>query len=252
MTAIMRFDRLTFVYAPSGKQIGRQTPARGVGGFVKYASAACSALIVISILAGCSNAQVRRTPVTDLGEGWFCEMNESRDDWDCVQDQALANNPKPTRLPTDPVEPNPFDEPAPALPEVTASTEGLANPSAAINFDAIAQASIRPDGAAAVMERSPEHFAVQIAITETQALADGFIANHGLEDFEGLITLELAQDDNIYYSVLLGVYDNFAEAQAAVDSRPEALADVQPRIRPLATIQTGITEAEALRIGLSN
>jgi septal ring-binding cell division protein DamX len=215
------------------------------------ASAGCSALIVIALLTGCTNAQVRRTPVTDLGEAWFCEMNETRDDWDCVQDENLARNPQPARLPSDPVEPDPFAEEAPALPKVATPTEGLANPSAAINFDALAQATVRPDTITALLERSPEHFAVQLTATETEALANGFISNYEL-DSEELMTLELAQEDDFYYVVLLGVYDTFAAAEAAVKSLPESLADEQPWIRPLASIQSGITDAEALRMGLND
>jgi hypothetical protein len=252
MTAIMRSDRLVFTYKPADKQISARAGKFNVHRIVRSAITGCSAFLTISLLVGCTNAQVRRTPVTDLGEPWFCEMNETRDDWDCVQDETLANNPKPKRLPTDPVEPNPFDEEAPALPETAASTEGLANPSAAINFDAIAQATQRPDTVSAILERSPEHFAVQLSATETQALADGFISGHGLEGNEDLITLELADKEAFYYVVLLGIYDTFAEAQAAVDSRQDTLADVQTWIRPLSSIQTGITEAESLRLGLSN
>lgn len=252
MTAIMHSDRSNSVNKPAIEQPYTRSRVYYVGKFVRQTGAVCSTLLIISILTGCTNAQVRRTPVTDLGEAWFCQMNETRDDWECVQDEALARNPKPTRLPTDPVEPSPFDEAVPALPAVAAPTEGLANPSAAIDFHAITQAAVRPDAATAVMQRSPEHFAVQLISTETQALADGFISSHDLDDIEDLMTLELAREDEFYYVVLLGVFDNFAEAQAAVASRPESLADVQPWIRPLAGIQAGITDAESLHMGLPN
>ncbi|TNF90106.1 MAG: hypothetical protein EP301_01690 [Gammaproteobacteria bacterium] len=254
----MRSDRLTSAYDSLGKQGDQQTPAstgrNSVGSLVnatRLAVAGCSALIVISLVTGCTNAQVRRTPVTDLGEAWFCEMNESRDDWDCVQDEALARNPKPKRLPTDPVEPSPFDEEVPALPTVATPTEGLANPSAAIDFDALAQATVRPDTITAILERSPEHFAVQLTAMETEALANGFIANYEL-DAEELMTLELAREGDFYYVVLLGLFDTFTEAQAAAESLPESLAEAQPWIRPLAAIQSGIRDAEALRLGLDN
>ncbi len=257
MTGIMRSDCLTFANEitgqPAGEQARREPDCVGKLVTPTAVRTACSVLIIAAVLAGCSNAQVRRTPVTDLGEPWFCEMNENRDDWDCVQDEAAARNPQPERLPTDPVEPSPFDEEAPALPEIAAPTEGLANPSAAINFDAIAaEVTTRPDSITAILDRSPEHFAVQLTATETQALADGFIANHDLQNMEELITLELAREDDLYYVVLLGMFDTFAEAQAAVDTRPESLAEVQPWIRPLASIQSGILDAEKVNLGLSN
>lgn len=256
----MRSDRLTFVYGPlrqhtsalSRTCTGTRTPTTSVGNLVRSMTAAISSLLVVAMLTGCSNAQVRRTPVTDLGEAWFCEMNESRDDWICVQDEALARNPQPARLPSDPVEPDPFEEDIPALPEVATSTQGLANPGAAINFDAIAAATIRPDAVTAILDRSPEHFAVQLAATETQALADGFIANHDLDSYENLVTLELARDEAFYYVVLLDVFDTFEEAEAAVSTLPESFAEVQAWIRPLASIQSGIEDAEALHMGLSN
>lgn len=244
----MRSDRLTFISKPVGPAAGGDHVDSLVNsGWVRNL---CAAAVVLTLLAGCSNAQVRRTPVTDLGEAWFCEMNESRDDWDCVQDDALASNPQPTRLPSDPVEPNPFDEEAPALPVVTTPTAGLANPSAAIDFDALAQATVRPDIITAILERPPEHFAVALATTETQALADGFIANYDLAAIEEITTLELAQDGTFYYIVLLGVFETLEEAQAAVGNLPESMADVQPWIRPVESIQTGIVDAEALRMGL--
>jgi septal ring-binding cell division protein DamX len=92
---------------------------------------------------------------------------------------------------------------------------------------------------------------VQLTATETEALANGFISNYDL-DSEALMTLELAREDDFYWVVLLGVYDTFAEAEAAVKSLPESLADEQPWIRPLASVQTGITDAEALRMGLND
>ena len=61
-----------------------------------YVSRVCTAvLLAIVVQTGCSNAQIRRTPVTPKPTPWFCEMNEARDDWQCVQSAELAANPKP-------------------------------------------------------------------------------------------------------------------------------------------------------------
>jgi hypothetical protein len=246
----MRSDRLSFVYESVGRRpTSTRRPAtssaghpRSVDRFVTFAVVA----LTIGLLTGCSNAQVRRTPVTDLGEPWFCEMNETRDDWDCVRDEALARNPQPARLPTDPVERSPFDEETPALPAGNESAEGLANPSAGIDFTAIEQ-SARTDPAGSVLDRPPEHFAVQLTATETLALADGFIRNHGLEAAEDVFTLELGRDDDLYYVVLFGLYETFDDAQAAIDARPETLAEVKPWIRPLQPIQEGIRQAQGIQ-----
>ena len=68
--------------------------------------------------------------------------------------------------------------------------------------------------------------------------ADGFIASHDLDDFDDLITLELAREQDFYYVVLLGVYDTFAEAlgwsgaKVATRSRPSSSVYAAQMARP--------------------
>jgi len=234
----MRSDRLTSVYFAEPGQMPRLC--------VDHLVALTAGVLLMILLTGCSNAQVRRTPVTDMGEPWFCEMNEARDDWDCVRDETLVRNPKPKRLPSDPAEPDPFAEEIPALPAESSSLAGLANPSSAIDFEAIEDAVVRTDRVQSILALPPEQFVVQLTTAETQALADGFIRNHDLGDVEEAFTLELGRDDDLYYVVLYGIYETFDEAQAAVDEIPEALEEIKPSIRPLESIQIGILEAEAI------
>ena len=73
------------------------------------------------------------------------------------------------------------------------------------------------------------------------------LARHRLAALSGEDVPARASDDYIKR-----LFDTFAEAKAAADSRPESLTEVQPWIRPLATIQSGILEAESLHMGLSN
>lgn len=240
----MHSDRFKIMYLPA-----RSTHPSSSSKIVDRLVILTTGALIIALLTGCSNAQVRRTPVTDLGEAWFCEMNETRDDWDCVRDEALAKNPKPKRLPSDPPEPDPFAEELPALPENAAPAAGLANPSAAIDFEAIEDAVVRTDRVQALLALPPEQYVVQLAATETQALADGFVSNHDLSSTEGAFTLELGQDDTLYYVVVYGPYETIDEAQAAANARPASLEDVKPWIRPLESIQIGILEAEAIRSG---
>ena len=37
-------------------------------------------LLAVVVLAGCSNAQLKRTPVTPRPTPWFCQINESREE----------------------------------------------------------------------------------------------------------------------------------------------------------------------------
>ena len=81
--------------------------------------AVCCALLV----AGCGGSNLRRTPAAERPTPWFCQLNESRDDWECVQDAELARRPRPDRLPTDELpDPEGFTAPPPLInPSVTFS-----------------------------------------------------------------------------------------------------------------------------------
>ena len=65
MTGMMRTERFRMVY---------------------MCAAAMAVVLAVVVLTGCSNAQVKRTPITQRPTPWFCQINESRDDWQCVQD----------------------------------------------------------------------------------------------------------------------------------------------------------------------
>lgn len=226
----MRSDRVIFVY----------NPAR------KFLAPLLVTLAISTLMAGCSNSKLRRTPEAERPTPWFCEMNEARDDWDCVQDEALARKPKPKRLPSDPVEPNPFDEEEALTRTDTDGLSDVANPSAAIDFEALALVQIQSD-VSRVMSLPPEHFTVQLTTTETKPLADGFISENELKEIEELMTLKLASEGTPYYVVLLGLYETEEAAQAAAEARPDSLADIKPWIRPLGAIQAGITAAASSR-----
>lgn len=205
------------------------------------------ALLLAPLVTGCSNSKLRRTPESERATPWFCEINEARDDWDCVQDAELAKNPKPKRLPSDPVEANPFDLNEPLTRQDSAGIDESANPSAAIDF-ALASAAIeRGRDISMLLTMPPEHFAVQLTTTETRAIANRFVRDHGLADRDEVLVLELAQEGTYYYAVVLGTYERQEDAQAAVDARPEELADIKPWIRTLEPIQRGIRDAEAIR-----
>lgn len=206
-----------------------------------------AALLMTSLLSGCSSKKARGTPEAERETPWFCQINESRDDWDCVQDAALAKNPKPKRLPSDPVEANPFDLDQPLTRKDTAGLTEAANPSAAINFE-LAQAAIeRGKEVSLFLTLPPDQFTVQLTTMESRPFANRFVKDRGLEEREDLMVLELAEEGNFYYAVLLGTYEALEDAESAINARPESLTDIKPWIRTLEPIQTGIRDAEALR-----
>ncbi|MEM8769626.1 MAG: hypothetical protein AAGE43_19495 [Pseudomonadota bacterium] len=244
MTRIMRSEYFTFMYDKPADAAVKKIPF-----VILFFTLTC-------LLAGCAGNR-NNTTRQERAEPWFCEINESRESWECVQDEALARTPRPKRLPNDPVE---TAETVVAENELTPATEtiGIANPSAAIDFETAAVAiqqgaTLEPPVAPApaverdalvteLMALPGEHLAVQLAAVATRPLAEAFQRDHELEDS---MILELANDDDLYYVVLMGTYSAFEDAQAAVDGRPESLEAIRPWIRPLEAIQSGIRAAEA-------
>lgn len=217
-----------------------------------YVGGVCGiVMLAVLVLTGCSNAQVRRTPVTPRPTPWFCEMNESREDWQCVQDAALAEHPKPARLPNDPVEPA---TPAQAVGATAAGVAfavedattlaPLADPGAAADTGALDAETVVVDDASEVLAMPEDGYAVQLIATASRDQADAFVSAHGLA---GTMTIQLARDTDFYYVVLLGTYDSFDAAQTAVEHRPASLAGIKPWIRPLLSVQNGVLEARELR-----
>lgn len=211
------------------------------------AAPATVVLLVCLMATACSNSRIKRTPTANLGAPWFCQMNETRDDWSCVQDAELARNPKPQRLPSDIV------AAAPAAPSSAADltegadaaegVNGLADPAAAIGSEALPATAPADDGVESLLAMPASGYAVQLISLPSREMADEFTAIHYLPD---AITLALARDEELYYVVLLGVFPTFDEAEQASHQLPESLADTTPWIRPLKSVQDGIRQARAL------
>lgn len=217
------------------------------------------------VAAGCSNSKLRRTPTAERATPWFCEMDESRNDWECVQNAELARNPKPKRLPGDEPEELPtveFDLPPRQEiqspdPAVDAASGDLVPPTSESEATTGLQpttdrepapplagaAEARSSGEPGLLSLPADYQAVQLVAVANARLADEFISEHGLTD---AIHLQLGRDGSLYHVVLLGVYESYREAQTAAQSRSTSLADIEPWIRPLNSIQDGLREAGSL------
>lgn len=87
----------------------------------------------------------------------------------------------------------------------------------------------------------PEYYAVQLTAMPNQALADKFVNEHpSIEP----VTVTLADADDLYHVVLLGVYENYQSALTAVENRPASLADIEPWIRSMSSVQAAMRDAD--------
>jgi septal ring-binding cell division protein DamX len=223
----------------------------------------CTLMIVLFVLTlpACGGSNLRRTPTAERDTPWFCQMNEARDNWECVQDAELARRPKPERLPGDePPLPEPeripliaptviFEEETASLNEETA----VDAPTTAATAAAIATAETPATDDAAptlsepeeddLLSMSPDLYAVQLIAMANESVADDFKSHHNIDD---ALIVQLATEGELFYVVLLGIYDSFTDAEQAVAERGESLSDIEPWIRPLDTIQSGLREAQRL------
>lgn len=225
--------------------------------------AVCVIVSCLVLVAGCSGSRLRRTPTAAQDTPWFCQLNETRDNWECVQDAELARRPRPERLPTDVVEPE--TEPAPAIqpgvtyepelaPEPRIGSSGTSPVATAATGAAIIETTPAPQPAQVEAPVAPldlmslpgDMYAVQLIAMANEPLANDFVRDH---DIGNAMTLMLGRDGSLYYVVLLGIYESYGAAQRAVDHRPSSLANIKPWIRSLASIQQGVREARSLASG---
>jgi septal ring-binding cell division protein DamX len=83
---------------------------------------------------------------------------------------------------------------------------------------------------------------VQVVALKSERAVERWLTARALT---GMSAARIANGDEIFYIVLLGVYPDFASAQRAVDERPPPLRDLTPWIRPLRALQAAIRAAEA-------
>jgi hypothetical protein len=119
-------------------------------------------IVVGSLVAGCGGRVERppETPVTLIPErgGWFCQPHPSGSGWQCVQDPALAANPRPDRPPPQPPADATEDArtPPPAAPSGLGPAADPLDAPPASSIDDAAPASLVHDTALAPQPDIPE------------------------------------------------------------------------------------------------
>jgi len=258
--------------------------------------------VLVSACTG-SRPEVPDTAAARVPEqgNWFCQMKDSGEGWDCVQDRELAGNPQPDRLPppspppepmappqpaplptgsaTDrPPAPSRFDdddvlppgtdtarpeagsaaEPAPApeparVPEPapdgspgpgSAGTISSAGSSPADdNLPEHVRLAYRPDGPVALTDLPEDFYAVQLLAMSSKQALESFVAR---EQISGMSAARVERDGELYFVLLLGIYESADIARQAVASLPAEIGGAEPWIRPLGSLQSAMLRANSL------
>ena len=94
------------------------------------------------------------------------------------------------------------------------------------------------------MEMPGSHYAIQLIAMKTSEELDEFVRRHGLD---GTLATRVERQGELYYVLLLGVYEVLREAEDAKAGLPTALRDAEPWIRPLSSLQAAMGRAEAAK-----
>lgn len=225
--------------------------------------------LLLTTLVACSakgDAQGQvRTAVKSV-EGWFCQTDESGEEWECVQDNDLARSPVPTRLPEaakqtatdsaiprdssiDPIIKEDFTDLTSqrgGIETIDEQTGLPTNPAASpsepqlAKFQQLAYQSATPTP---ILELPENLYAVQLLAMANADQLDSFIEKNSLQ---GMMPVRLARGANLYHVLILGVYKTEEIAREASSDLPTALAGIRPWIRELGSLQTAIIRADKL------
>jgi septal ring-binding cell division protein DamX len=207
-------------------------------------------IIIALTLAGCAArpSLPEATPVTHIPArgGWYCQPGTTAGAWDCVQDPELAANPPPPRPLPAPVAgpepaPMPTISPMPLLPDPVAA----ASDSDAV--DANAGDRAQPHH---LDQLSPDRYTIQLAAMNTRRGGGGTLARLEplleRDDLGSAFIARLERDGQLYYVLLIGVYDTELQARQAVEDLADDLRAMSPWVRSVRALQAAKDRARAL------
>ena len=195
------------------------------------------------MLTACAGRTVPDQPVdttiTSQRDPWICEPGATLDEWHCVRSSAApAGAGTPARLrqllaEQQPQEAAPLPAEAPPPPALPEDDQP--------DYERLA---FRPEQATSILDLPGEYWTVQlIAMTSAEGLENYAEAN-GLQGFSAA---RIASGGDIYYVLLLGIYQSEEDAKLAVASMPDQLHDLSPWVRSVASLQRAMRAADSAR-----
>ncbi|NOX51522.1 MAG: hypothetical protein GXP16_13470 [Gammaproteobacteria bacterium] len=207
-------------------------------------------------------------------EPWFCQVAETKGQWECIQSETLAASPKPQRLPEPlgkpqaelpPVveefaealpRPTPASKPIPVPVQISQPPEPAQPPELAQNglpkqstqiqaadIPAYVALSYRPDEPVSILDLPQNYYAVQlVALSSKEALEEYAKKNK----IRGMSAARVATGEKIFYILLLGIYENRSNAEQAIDSLTAPFNTLGSWIRSVGSLQKAMLAADAI------
>jgi septal ring-binding cell division protein DamX len=192
---------------------------------------------------------------------WFCQVGTDDESWECVDDPGLVQDPQPERLPsaaTAPPEPavtEPFEEPAQppqtdladAPPPARQPSERLPEePAAAESAPTIPryqQLAYQPEEAVSLLDLPQSFWAAQLIALATKEELEAYADEHHLV---GMSAARVAVAGNLFYVLLLGIYETRELAEAATADLPPPFDVDPPWLRSVGSLQKAILAGNEL------
>lgn len=201
-------------------------------------------------------------------EPWFCQVAETKGQWECIQSETLAASPKPQRLP------EPLEKPQAELPFVTEKfAEALSRPTPvskpipipvptsqvaeltqttlpekstqiqAADIPAYVALSYRPDKPVSILDLPPNYYAVQLVALSSKEALEAYAKKNNIR---GMSAARVATGEKIFYILLLGIYENRSNAEQAIDSLTAPFNTLGSWIRSVGSLQKAMLAADAI------
>lgn len=218
-----------------------------------------SILIFAGLTSACSISE--RAPTDEQQEDlppWFCELAENETDWQCSRSAAAAKSPAPQRLPRRRAETQPQNQNSAPREQANVSSLAATSDNSTARPDEPPRASAttlpsedvplhvalayRPGEAQRLIDLPGEFWAVQLAAFGSAEQLSEYAARHELR---GMSAARIAKNSQLFYVLLLGVYETKENAQRASATVPEAL-NIDPWIRSLGSLQQAMRAGESL------
>jgi len=191
-------------------------------------------LLLVFALAGCGSNRLVIAEEQIKVEPWFCQVSEHDNTWDCVQDEDLARDPQPDRMP---------------IAVSGESTEAQTQPDAPIADSADAdtpryqQLAYRPTEPTSLLELPKSYWAAQLIALPSRDLLEEYANEHGLD---GASAARVAVRDNLFYVLLLGIYESKEIAEEAIANLPPPFDVDKPWLRSLESLQQAMIEGNEI------
>lgn len=242
-------------------------------------------LLGVGIL-GCANGRNANGPdsgvVANVDDNdqpdWFCSPSENPDAWECQRGEPNTIRRPPSRseqqpdFPDDgfpseldkpvpvplPPSDNPtdraagIDEGGTAQPPRSPSSAEENKPSAGTapvqsnplsNEPSYATLAYRPERPTPILELPSEFYAAQLFAVRSREQVEAFVER---EDLYNMSAAQVEHKGQLFYVLLLGVYETPEIAEQAIAAMPQSVQELKPWVRPVAGLQTAMRRAQAV------